>query len=149
MEQSPELGLQPDASRYTWARFLEDIAARHGDQRALSFQPSPEQPWRETSFSDLEHQARELALEVAALDLGARDVATLHREALAPLLHTAAPERARAVVAAGETLLIAVLGHLADRYRVQGRGVQTLRPPADLADQGTSPEDDLGLEVPG
>lgn len=95
------------------------------------------------------HQARELALEVAALDLGARDVATLHREALAPLLHTAAPERARAVVAAGETLLIAVLGHLADRYRVQGRGVQTLRPPADLADQGTSPEDDLGLEVPG
>ena len=61
MEQSPELGLQPDSSRYTWARLLEDVAERHGSRTALRFQPDPGQPWRETSFTQLREGARALA----------------------------------------------------------------------------------------
>ena len=61
MEQSPELGLQPDASRYTWARFLDDVAERHGDRPALRVQPGPGRPWRETSFRQLREGARTLA----------------------------------------------------------------------------------------
>jgi fatty-acyl-CoA synthase len=61
MEQSPELALQPDGSRYTWGRCLDDVAARHGDRSALGVQSEPGAAWDETSFRELRARARALA----------------------------------------------------------------------------------------
>lgn len=61
MEVSPQLALQPDPSRYTWGRLLDDVAERHGDRTALSFQETPGSAFRHTSFAELRDQARELA----------------------------------------------------------------------------------------
>ena len=61
MERSPELALQPDASRYTWARFLDDVAERHGARTALRVQATSGAVWRDVSFAELRQGARTLA----------------------------------------------------------------------------------------
>ncbi len=55
MQDSLELRLQPDASRYTWGSFLDDVAARHGDKDAIRFEGVG------ISYASLRMQARELA----------------------------------------------------------------------------------------
>ena len=55
MAQSLELGLQPDSSRFTLPRFLEDIAERYGDRVAIRGEYS------EITFRDLDESARRLA----------------------------------------------------------------------------------------
>jgi len=61
MEQSPKLALQPDSARYTWSRFLDDVAQRHGERVALAVQPEPAGPWHETTYRELRARAREMA----------------------------------------------------------------------------------------
>ena len=38
MQVSAQLRLQPDPTRYTLARFLDDVAERHGPRVALRFE---------------------------------------------------------------------------------------------------------------
>ena len=61
MEQSPKLALQPDSARYTWSRFLDDVAERHGERVALAVQPEASGPWHETTYRELRARAREMA----------------------------------------------------------------------------------------
>jgi acyl-CoA synthetase (AMP-forming)/AMP-acid ligase II len=55
-----KLGLQPDSSRLTLGRFLDDVAERHADRVALRFEHAPGH-WRELSYAELRAQARALA----------------------------------------------------------------------------------------
>jgi fatty-acyl-CoA synthase len=59
-----ELSWQPDASRYTLPRFLEDVAARHGGRPALRFQGST------LRYAELEEQARRLARGLCGAGVG-------------------------------------------------------------------------------
>ncbi|MDX1734201.1 MAG: AMP-binding protein, partial [Halioglobus sp.] len=56
----PGVRLQPDASRYTWGHFIEDVAARHGDATVMRFEG------RDISASALLRDTRELARALAA-----------------------------------------------------------------------------------
>jgi len=56
----PQLRLQPDSSRFTWAKFLEDVVARHGDRCAIRFEG------RDISHVQLQADARHLARALAA-----------------------------------------------------------------------------------
>ena len=58
---SPRLRLQADATRYTWAHFLEDVTARHGDQNAIRFEG------RDISCRQLQDDARRLAKALATV----------------------------------------------------------------------------------
>lgn len=60
MSNGPELRLQPDSSRFTWAKFLEDVVARHGDRPAIRFEG------RDISSRDIQVDARRLAKALAA-----------------------------------------------------------------------------------
>lgn len=60
MDASLELRSQPDPKRWTLGRFLEDVAARHGERPAFRFEG------RTTSYADLAREARELARGLAA-----------------------------------------------------------------------------------
>ncbi|MBW2726523.1 MAG: AMP-binding protein, partial [Deltaproteobacteria bacterium] len=60
MTRSPELQLQPDISRYTLARFLDDVAQRHAGRVAISGETS------EITFEDLRKRARVLAKGLVA-----------------------------------------------------------------------------------
>ncbi len=51
--------LQPDPNRWTLARFLEDVTARHGERAAFRFEG------RTTSYDDLAREARALARGLA------------------------------------------------------------------------------------
>lgn len=53
--------LQPDASRYTWGHFIEDVAARHGDRTVLRFEG------RDISANQLLAESRALAKALATL----------------------------------------------------------------------------------
>jgi len=57
---NPQLRLQPDSSRFTWAKFLEDVVARHGDRCAIRFEG------RDISRVQLQADARRLARALAA-----------------------------------------------------------------------------------
>jgi acyl-CoA synthetase (AMP-forming)/AMP-acid ligase II len=61
LEQTLDLGLQPDRDRYTLACLLEDVASRHGDRTALRFQPDVDEPWQSLRYSELQSASRELA----------------------------------------------------------------------------------------
>lgn len=61
MDRSPQLALQPDPERLCWARFLDDVAARHGDRIALRFQAEPDARWQAWTFEALRSEARSLA----------------------------------------------------------------------------------------
>jgi fatty-acyl-CoA synthase len=63
MDAGSDMGiaLQPDASRYTWGHFIEDVAARHGDRTVIRFEG------RDISANDLLADARTLAKALAAL----------------------------------------------------------------------------------
>ncbi len=61
MERSPELALQPDASRLTWARLLDDAAERHGDRIALGARNASGGSWPAVSFRALRAGSRDLA----------------------------------------------------------------------------------------
>ncbi|MEZ5504320.1 MAG: AMP-binding protein, partial [Halioglobus sp.] len=56
----PQLRLQPDGSRLTWAKFLEDVVERHGDRCAIRFEG------RDISRRELQLAARRLARALAA-----------------------------------------------------------------------------------
>lgn len=58
--QPLELRLQPDASRYTLARFIADVADRHEDRVALRF-PTPQGDDSEYTYREIEQAARRLA----------------------------------------------------------------------------------------
>ncbi len=60
MNSDPQLQLQPDGSRYTWAKFLEDVVARHGHSCAIRFEG------RDISPIELQADARRLAKALAA-----------------------------------------------------------------------------------
>ena len=60
MSSDPQLRLQPDGSRLTWAHFLEDVVARHGDRCAIRFEG------RDISRVELQTEARRLAKALAA-----------------------------------------------------------------------------------
>jgi fatty-acyl-CoA synthase len=60
MKHDPQLRLQPDSSRFTWAKFLEDVVARHGDRCAIRFEG------RDISRVELQADARRLAKALAA-----------------------------------------------------------------------------------
>jgi len=55
MDASLGLRLQPDPTRWTLGRFLEDVAARHGERAAFRFEG------RTTHYDDLAREARALA----------------------------------------------------------------------------------------
>jgi acyl-CoA synthetase (AMP-forming)/AMP-acid ligase II len=55
MDASLGLRLQPDPSRWTLGRFLEDVTARHGERTAFRFEG------RNTRYDDLAREARALA----------------------------------------------------------------------------------------
>ncbi|NQX88509.1 MAG: acyl--CoA ligase [Halioglobus sp.] len=63
MEQTHGTGvaLQPDTRRYTWAHFIEDVAARHGDKSVIRFEG------RAISATSLLAESRALAKALAAL----------------------------------------------------------------------------------
>lgn len=56
--------LQPDASRYTWGCFIEDVAARHGDRPVIRFEG------RDISAAQLLSDARRLAKSLASIGVG-------------------------------------------------------------------------------
>ena len=60
MSVDPELRLQPDSARLTWAKFLEDVVARHGDRCAIRFEG------RDISSREIQTEARQLAKALAA-----------------------------------------------------------------------------------
>jgi len=61
VETSPELALQPDASRLTWPRFLDDVAERHGDRVALWVHGGSGGARQALRFGELRTAARDLA----------------------------------------------------------------------------------------
>jgi acyl-CoA synthetase (AMP-forming)/AMP-acid ligase II len=58
------LSLQPDPSRWTLARFLEDVADRHGERVALRFEG------RSISYAELRSEARALARGLLGAGVG-------------------------------------------------------------------------------
>lgn len=60
MSVDAQLRLQPDSSRYTWAKFLLDVTARHGDRCAIRFDG------RDISSRQILADARRLARALAA-----------------------------------------------------------------------------------
>ncbi len=60
MNNHPQLRLQPDSARLTWANFLEDVVARHGDRCAIRFEG------RDISRVELQTDARRFAKALAA-----------------------------------------------------------------------------------
>jgi fatty-acyl-CoA synthase len=70
MQRSLELGLQPDPERYTLARFLDDVAERHGPRNALRFQPEADAPVSSCSFEELRSAARALSKGLVAAGVG-------------------------------------------------------------------------------
>jgi fatty-acyl-CoA synthase len=61
---SAELRLQPDSSRYTLPRFLDDVAERYGPRVALRFEG------KSTSYGDLRAEARSIAKGLVARGVG-------------------------------------------------------------------------------
>jgi fatty-acyl-CoA synthase len=59
-----QLRLQPDSSRYTWAKFLEDVVERHGDRCAIRFEG------RDISSREILADARRLARALVACGVG-------------------------------------------------------------------------------
>jgi len=51
----------PDADRLTLPRFLDDVAARHGERIALRFQPEPDGAWQAWHYEALRDASRALA----------------------------------------------------------------------------------------
>jgi len=70
VQRSIELGLQPDAERYTLARFLDDVAERHGSRTALKFQADADAPVFACTFDELRSAARTLAKGLVAAGVG-------------------------------------------------------------------------------
>jgi fatty-acyl-CoA synthase len=64
VETSAALRLQPDATRYTLPRFLEDVAERFGPRVALRFEG------RDTTYAALRSDARRLAKGLVARGVG-------------------------------------------------------------------------------
>ena len=64
MQVSAALRLQPDATRYTLPRFLDDVAERHGSRTALRFEG------RDTSYAELRAEARRVAKGLVARGVG-------------------------------------------------------------------------------
>jgi fatty-acyl-CoA synthase len=64
VQVSAQLQLQPDATRYTLPRFLDDVAARHGPRVALRFEG------RDTTYAALRSEARRLAKGLLARGVG-------------------------------------------------------------------------------
>lgn len=60
MSIDAELRLQPDSSRLTWPKFLDDVVIRHGNRCAIRFEG------RDISRRDLQVDARQLAKALAA-----------------------------------------------------------------------------------
>lgn len=60
MSADAQLRLQPDSTRYTWARFLQDVVARHGERCAIRFEG------REISSREIHDDARRLARALVA-----------------------------------------------------------------------------------
>jgi fatty-acyl-CoA synthase len=60
MSADAQLRLQPDSTRYTWARFLQDVVARHGDRCAIRFEG------RDISSLEIYKDARRLAKALVA-----------------------------------------------------------------------------------
>jgi fatty-acyl-CoA synthase len=61
---SAELRLQPDPSRYTLPRFLDDVAERHGPRVALRFEGTS------TTYAELRAEARRIAKGLVARGVG-------------------------------------------------------------------------------
>ena len=59
-----ELRLQPDATRLTLARFLDDVAGRHGERLALR------EPGRDVTTAELRAEARRLARALVGAGVG-------------------------------------------------------------------------------
>jgi len=64
MGAGAQLRLQPDSSRYTWAKFLEDVVARHGDRCAIRFEG------RDITSRAMLQDARRLAKALVACGVG-------------------------------------------------------------------------------
>ncbi len=60
MTDNAPVRLQPDASRYTWAHFIEDVAERHGERTVIRFAD------RNISAAAIHRDARRLAKALAA-----------------------------------------------------------------------------------
>ncbi|GAB5450227.1 MAG: AMP-binding protein [Halioglobus sp.] len=60
MTDNTHVRLQPDASRYTWGHFIEDVAERHGERTVIRF------AGRDISAAELHSDARRLARALAA-----------------------------------------------------------------------------------
>jgi fatty-acyl-CoA synthase len=61
---SAQLQLQPDVTRYTLPRFLDDVAERHGARTALRFEG------KSTSYAELRSEVRRVAAGLAARGVG-------------------------------------------------------------------------------
>lgn len=72
MSAGAELRLQPDASRYTWAKFLDDVVARHGDRCAIRFEG------RDISSREIHADARRLARALVAHGVGKGSRVAVH-----------------------------------------------------------------------
>jgi fatty-acyl-CoA synthase len=64
VETSAALRLQPDSTRYTLPRFLDDVAERHGSRVALRFEG------RDTTYAALRSEARRVAAGLVARGVG-------------------------------------------------------------------------------
>lgn len=64
MSADAQLRLQPDNTRYTWAKFLQDVVARHGDRCAIRFEG------RDISSTEIHADARRLAKALVAAGVG-------------------------------------------------------------------------------
>jgi acyl-CoA synthetase (AMP-forming)/AMP-acid ligase II len=64
VQVSPQLRLQPDSARYTLARFLDDVAERHGSRMALRFEG------RGVTYGALRAEARAVAKGLVARGVG-------------------------------------------------------------------------------
>jgi fatty-acyl-CoA synthase len=64
VQVSPALQLQPDATRYTLPRFLDDVAERHGPRVALRFEG------QSITYAELRAEARRLAAGLVARGVG-------------------------------------------------------------------------------
>jgi fatty-acyl-CoA synthase len=64
VQVSPALSLQPDPTRYTLPRFLDDVAERHGPRVALRFEG------KDTTYAELRAEARRVAKGLVARGVG-------------------------------------------------------------------------------